>query len=459
MSKRKKTYTFSKTSLTPWLKNDTSTFLQHPTDLFFGRLEDNKIQYCTFQTYCHHGNALRRILVNGHNSLDIFFDVSPEDIINRMQKALESDCSSYYRKLMDFISTYLTLNVQRLDTVTKEEEKWQKLTLEYLPKYKSHCFDNKMKHMAEKDKNEKNEKEYQNWISFHRLQELCEEMLVKAQTCLDEPFRTLSSQPSRNQLYFYEREMKMDRISVQEGLMVSLYSLIPPCRNDLMDVKFCLYDKKKDNYFFKTDEGAGFIILNHYKTMKTYGTCKMDLPSRVTKLIDKFIDKFQPPSPFIFYNRQGGVYKESTFSNHITDIFTKHTDKHINIQTLRKIYATHSTFESIEKTKNTARKMGHSVETHYTYKKNNDAVDNPIRTFSFQNATRQLFDPRFDGEDFFAFRSKMLQKNPRLEVETLEKTLNLLNIDSIEIEDYNENNKIQKDFILTLQQKGLDVKF
>ena len=53
----------------------------------------------------------------------------------------------------------------------------------------------------------------------------------------------------------------------------------------------------------------------------------------------------------------------------------------------------------------------------------------------------------------------MLQKNPRLEVETLEKTLNLLNIDSIEIEDYNENNKIQKDFILTLQQKGLDVKF
>ena len=93
------------------------------------------------------------------------------------------------------------------------------------------------------------------------------------------------------------------------------------------------------------------------------------------------------------------------------NVFLNQTEKHVNIQTLRKIYATQNSFESIENTKRIARKMGHSVQTHYTYKKNNDnEVDDNVRRFSFQKVTRQMYNPKFDGDDFFVFRKKILQR-------------------------------------------------
>jgi hypothetical protein len=435
-SSRKKTYAFSKTPLCMWRKRDQ--VLPDPTNLFLIRFEQGKIQHCTFQTYCFHGNAIRRILVEGEDCLDVFLQKTPSEIIHTMQEALQSDCSSYYYKLMDFISIYLNLTMH------------EKLK-DILPEYKKHCFENKLKRLAQNEKNEKNQKEYDSWISFHRLQEICEDMLAKVQACDDiTPLNYVGT--SKSQLYLQQRNFKMRRIQFQEAIMVSLYILIPPCRNDLMDIKYCLYDKEKDNYFFKNEEGAGVIVLNHYKTMKAYGKCQMDLPSRITNLISDFIEKFQPAAPFLFYNRQGNVYKESTFSSHITDIFIKQTDKHINIQTLRKIYATQSSFESIEKTKNVARRMGHSIKTHYTYKKNNDD-DDSIRRFSFQDATRQLYNPKFDGNDFYLFRAGLLQKNPYLEVETLKNTLSLIGFpEKFYIDDYNENNAIQKEFVLQLQK-------
>lgn len=460
MASRKKTYSFSKITLTSWKKciaddDDDTKILPNPTSLFLKRLEVNKIQPCTFETYCHHGNAIRRILVDGNDCLDILLEKTPEEIILRMQEALESNSSSYYRKLMDFISIYLAFSLKEI--FKNKNEKLKAI----LAEYRKHCFELKLKFEEKKEKNEKNEKEYDNWISFHRLQEVCEQLILKAQASKDD-FSIINNDDdedynkvSKNQVYLRQRETKKNRIRFQEAIMVSLYILIPPCRNDLMDIKFCLYDKEKDNYFYKNDEGVGYIILNHYKTMKTYGTCEMDLPFRITNLIDDFITKFQPAAPFLFYNRQGKPYKESTFSSHISDIFLKQTDKHINIQMLRKIYATQSNFESIEKTRNVARKMGHSVKTHYQYKKNNDSVndDDDVRKFSFHQATRQMYDPKFDGNNFFHFRNKILEKNSYVEVDAMKSSLQLIGIpEKIHFLDYNENNSIQKEFIVKFQK-------
>jgi hypothetical protein len=46
-----------------------------------------------------------------------------------------------------------------------------------------------------------------------------------------------------------------------------------------------------------------------------------------------------------------------------------------------------------------------------------------------------------------------LQKNPYLEVETLKNTLSLIGFpEKFYIDDYNENNAIQKEFVLQLQK-------
>jgi hypothetical protein len=360
-----------------------------------------------------------------------------------MQEGLESDKSSYYRKLMDFINIYLSLSL----ALTTDEDTKKKLN-EILPEYKKHCMALKLQYIEQKNKNEKNEKEYESWVSFHRLQEVCEQLITKAQSTGS--FFVDDDNLSNNQLYLQHREHKKQRIQFQEAIMVSLYILIPPCRNDLMDLKYCLHDKDKDNYFFKNEDGEGFIILNHYKTFKTYGTCTINLPLRLTNLISDFIDKFIPAAPFLFYNRHCKPYKDSTFSSHITDIFLNQTEKHINIQMLRKIYATQNSFESIENTKIIARKMGHSVQTHYTYKKNNDedGMCKDIRRFSFQDTTRQMYNAKFDGDDFFSFRTKILQMDPFVEVQAVARSLNLIGIpEKIRFEDYNETNDVQKEFL------------
>ena len=443
---RKKTYTFSKVSLQPWLsrlKKDDNKLID-PNVLFLKRFELNKIQHCTFQTYCYHGNAIRRILAAGQPSLDIFLQQTPATIIEKMQDALESDKSSYYRKLMDFISTYLSSCLEFVTDV-EDNEKLKAI----LQEYKKHCFDLKIQHQKQKEKNEKNQKEYDSWVSFHRLQEVCESLITKAQASNSTIFFDKENENvSKNQIYLQQREQKKKRIEFQEAIMISLYVLIPPCRNDLMDLKYCLYDKEKDNYFFIEDDGTGLIILNHYKTFKTYGTCTINLPLRLTNLISDFIDKFSPGAPFLFYNRHCKPYKDSTFSSHITEIFLNQTDKHVNIQTLRKIYATQNSFESIENTRIIARKMGHSVRTHYTYKKNNNEIDDNVRRFSFQTATRQMYNPKFDGDDFFFFRTKILQMDPALEVQAMITNLKLIGVpDKICFEDFNENNDIQKQFL------------
>lgn len=436
---RKKRYAFSKVALKTWQKNKNNK-LQNPTDIFFKRLKLNKIEVCTFKTYCYHGNTVRRILVNGEANLDIFLQREPEVIIQKMQEGLESTNSSYYRKLMDFIATYLSLNLEE----TQDENLKTNLETK-LGSYRKHCFDLKINNQLHKEKNEKNQKEKDSWISYHRLQEVCENLISKVQT-YEKP--VIDDTVSKNQIYLQQLQNKKQRIQFQEAIMVSLYILNPPCRNDLMDLKYCLYDTEKDNYFHRNENGNSFIFLNHYKTYKTYGQCVVNIPLRIAKLINDFIDKFAPPSPYLFYNRQGNVYKESTFSSHITDIFLNQTNKHINIQTLRKIYATQNTFESVENSKNVAKQMGHSLETHYTYKKNNNGIDDDIRRFSFQKVTRQMYNPKFDGNDFFIFRAKILQKDPNIEINSIETSLKLIGIpEKICFEDYNDKNESQREFI------------
>ena len=111
-TQRKKTYAYSKVVLQPWKVEFNGNVLENPTILFLKRFELNKIQHCTYQTYCYHGNTIRRILVEGQPSLDVFLEESPATIIEKMQKGLESDISSYYRKLMDFINIYLATSLE-----------------------------------------------------------------------------------------------------------------------------------------------------------------------------------------------------------------------------------------------------------------------------------------------------------------------------------------------------------
>jgi hypothetical protein len=447
MSTKRKTYKHSSVQLEDWVKGKV-TQLPNPTTLMLEKLARAEIEPCTYKTYCFHTNSLRRILVNGEASFDALLEKTGEDIIKTVEGALDSSSSGYYRKLMTFLKMYLKLcdhpGLQEINLTLRE-----------------HCFQLEQAFILQQNKNVRNAKEFDNWVSFHKLQEVCERMIKDAADSVaaidfDDQPQTCNGQ------YLKKVEIRRCRIKYQEALMVSLYVLIPPCRNDLLDIKYCLYDKENDNYYEKNEEGQGQIVLNHYKTCKRYGSCTMTLPPRMTNLLSDFIETFHPASPYIFYNRRGGIYKESAFSHHLTDILLRETGKPVTIQMLRKIYATQTDFQSIEKTNEIARRMGHSVKMHYQYKKNNSNNNNDddgqTRTFQFQQISRTMYDEKLDGSSFFLWRRQLLAANPTLEVDYMRNVLKALmnNFDGkIVIDDYDETNEIQKEFMQELKKDCL----
>jgi hypothetical protein len=91
-------------------------------------------------------------------------------------------------------------------------------------------------------------------------------------------------------------------------LILSLYSYIPPLRNDFWNVK--IYptlkdrlseepDKKKGNYLIMTDKSA-VLTLNHFKTDYTFGQQKITFPVELRKVIKASLKKY--PRPCLLWN-------------------------------------------------------------------------------------------------------------------------------------------------------------
>lgn len=101
-------------------------------------------------------------------------------------------------------------------------------------------------------------------------------------------------------------------------LLLSMYSYIPPLRQDFNYVR--IYKRKP-----KVDEGnyivlgarKGKLVMNEYKTTKVYGRYEADLPSALVKVIQASLE--QNPREYLFTGVDGQPYTEpnsfTVFSN------------------------------------------------------------------------------------------------------------------------------------------------
>jgi len=122
------------------------------------------------------------------------------------------------------------------------------------------------------EKNEKSEKEIKNWISQAEIKQKIEDLK--------------KSFPKTRDLFD----------NFQKYLVLNLYSLIPPLRNDFARVEvFKKFDENFTGNSINLDKKT--LILNEYKTIKTYGTKTIDLPEELIKIIKKWISiRENPPS-------------------------------------------------------------------------------------------------------------------------------------------------------------------
>jgi len=246
---------------------------------------------------------------------------------------------------------------------------------------------------AIRNKNEMNNKERANWVDFNCLKDYLDEK-IKEVECLE----TLSKPPN---------EAKLKK-KIQETLVLACYILIPPVRNDWHRCKFRAFDTQKDNFI---DFEKNIFILNRYKTDKIYGQLEIALPSPLQYLLNKHYTANLKSSdsnylfqPFHSKQKTNQKFTASNFGKYLVRINRKKfKDKNVNIQMLRKIYSSSEAFQTVEKTKQVAKAMGHSFQQHFLYKRKSDVDDKEKEILTYlnhpQNQSRLFF-----GDDQWQFQ-------------------------------------------------------
>lgn len=194
-----------------------------------------------------------------------------------------------------------------------------------------------------KPRQDKTEKEEENWISLPALKKLAKE--------------------------------KAEDFSIQDRLLIACYTLMPPVRLDLNDVIIVRTDfideatgrpigiAEKQNYiriYKKSGKYYTELVLKEYKTERTYGEFRERLPKPITDLILQL-----PVSQTHLFQKKGGggFSSHETFGVYLRSVFKKLTGKNMSVDLLRHIYLTD--FRKNEKTEETkqrvAKKMMNSV--------------------------------------------------------------------------------------------------
>lgn len=219
---------------------------------------------------------------------------------------------------------------------------------ESIRKYKEKIKEFVIEIMKDKDF-DKNENEKENWIT---LQEILDKV--------SELERSLPCKEGKDLFDTY-----------QQYLVLNLYTLIPPIRNNFVDVlvyeeEVCIEEDK--NYIFLKDKK---LILNKYKTKERYGVSTIDLPYKLVEIIRTWINlraqiykQLKDNHELLFNTKVITPMVRRNFSKYIHRIL----GKNVSVQMLRKIYISdkYPVKHSSSEMKEDARIMGHSLQTQQT---------------------------------------------------------------------------------------------
>ena len=148
-----------------------------------------------------------------------------------------------------------------------------------------------------------------------------------------------------------------------EYLVLSLYTLIPPRRNEYQIMKIAMQDKHAtDTNFNYCVLGSKRLIFHKYKTASKYGVQKQDIPPELWAVIETYLSHYPVPykkkSVFLLVHADGTPF---TAVNSITRILHHVFGEDIGSSMLRHIYLTDKYGDEKGEMSEDAEKMGHSV--------------------------------------------------------------------------------------------------
>jgi hypothetical protein len=187
----------------------------------------------------------------------------------------------------------------------------------------------------------KNKKESENWLSQEDLQAFYNTYFKIA-----------------NDIFKKKEWTNSDISELQKYFLLTFLGgyFFPPRRSqDFTELKLKNFDKEKDNFYYK-----GCFYFNIYKTAKSFGEQKIELPIEIDKQVKKYIKKID--NEYFFFNPKTG---NKLTSPNITLMINSIFGKKASVNILRHVYLSnkYKDIPALLEMEDTAKKMGHDLST------------------------------------------------------------------------------------------------
>ena len=209
-------------------------------------------------------------------------------------------------------------------------------------------------------KQQKTDKQKENWVDYEDLVSLANDILKRV----------------KKHNILTKDELTRAEYNLLQEMVVLRFYLNFPLRNDLADVKVISSkdeDNKKDNFLLVTPEKIS-LILNDYKTAKTFGAQEYDIDKKFSKIVRIFL-KHNTSGYFITKTNRSQPISANGITKLLNRLFMRELDKKISTSMIRHITATYDkrndkTLAELEELKRKVQKKYlHSDDTNQLYRK------------------------------------------------------------------------------------------
>jgi len=211
--------------------------------------------------------------------------------------------------------------------------------------YHTDMMTNIEKYNTETNKQEKNEKQKENWMTSEQIETIYDNM-----------------ETSIKPLWKKKNLSIKELMKIQDFVILSLFTLIPPRRSlDYVEFKINNIDTNKDNYI-----KGNSLVFNTYKTSTQKGQQTIKIPKELKSLLTKYIKLISDKSDYILFNNKIEQLSIPNFTLRLNKIF----GKKVSVNMLRHIYLSEKHADNLKEMKDDFAKMGSSLKQSNTYIKN-----------------------------------------------------------------------------------------
>jgi len=156
--------------------------------------------------------------------------------------------------------------------------------------------------------------------------------------------------------------------TLQEYVILALYTLMPPVRLDYGEMKVVPVEPAEPVGNYLVWSKKPYFYFSDYKTFKVYGVMKIQLCPALVKVLEEWLAY---PDQYLLVDRSGGPLGAVALGQLIISTFHKHCGKKVGVSMLRHSYISYVRAKElpIKKSDALAHQMMHSPKMSMIYRK------------------------------------------------------------------------------------------